>query len=639
MRSIFRPVLISSFLLISVFCVSQSNPEIETITQDQYNLKECSFDKEADAVVIFDKATSNYDDEYRLVTTRRIRIKILKDNGIERANIKIPYYSKDDFELIRKIDGFSVTTGANGDPEWSHLDKKSIYKRKINELYSEVSFALPNVKAGSIIEYGYESIMEHYGGLNDWYFQTDIPVMFSYYNLYVVPNAVFTYVVKKSPALDVDIQRDAQTGRISFAMKHIPGLRGENYSPSFRNYLQRIDFQLSAVTRYGQTIKYTTTWQQLNKELLEDKNFGGALKRSLAGSDDVKPIWDKAGSPYERMVSIFNYVRSGIIWNDIESKYAMNHVKSVLADKKGSSGEINLLLINLLRGAGLNVFPLLVSERSHGKVDTTYSFLDQFNKVVGCVEMEGKKYILDATDYYTPVNMIPVELLNTIGFVVDKKNPGFILLRDEGKKRYYHIDLKGTVSDNLMLSKTRVSQYDYARVGNAEKYAHNKEAYRGRFVQGVQNIEVDSFEIHNLDIDSAALIHEFNIKQPLNRTGNYYLLNYNFFTGFDKNPFISENRFTNIDFGAETTCILNAVFKIPESFTIEPLPKNIKLMIPGGNLVAAREMSLSGQELRVSLLIDIKSAEFKSEEYPSIQEFFRRVAEMLNEPVLLKGKP
>ncbi|MGZ8544711.1 MAG: DUF3857 domain-containing protein, partial [Flavisolibacter sp.] len=357
-----RVFYIICFSIIYIKGLCQSN-ETEEISQAQLQMKECFFDKEADAVVIFDKATSNYDDSYRLVTSRRIRIKILKENGVERANIKLRYYSKEDFEILRKIGGFTMTPDDNGNLKKSQLEKKSIYDRKINELYSEIAFALPNVKAGSIIEYWYESIMDHYGGLEDWYFQSDIPVMLSSYSLYVVPNAVFSYVAKISSSLNVDIKQDAQIGKVKFEMRNIPGLRNESFNPSYRDYLQRIDFQLSSVvTRYGNTIKYSNTWDELNHGLLLDKDFGGAIKKTQENSE-IKALLDGVSKPFDRMILIHNYVRTNISWDGYDSKYALLNPRSLLDGKKGNSGDINLLLVNLLRGADLEVYPLLVSDR------------------------------------------------------------------------------------------------------------------------------------------------------------------------------------------------------------------------------------------------------------------------------------
>ena len=102
--------------------------------------------------------------------------------------------------------------------------------------------------------------------------------------------------------------------------------------------------------------------------------------------------------PEEKMKSVFNYVRNNMVWNNMYSMYTTRGVKDAWQTKSGNSGEINLLLINLLKKAGLETYPMLVSERFDGKVDKSYPFMDQFNSVFACVIISNKKYYLDATD-------------------------------------------------------------------------------------------------------------------------------------------------------------------------------------------------------------------------------------------------
>ena len=123
------------------------------------------------------------------------------------------------------------------------------------------------------------------------------------------------------------------------------------------------------------------------------------------------------------MKRIHNYVRGTMVWDYIYSKYSNDNIKDAWDKKRGNSGDINLILINLLKEAELEVSPLLVSERDNGKVDTSYPYQDQFNKVVAYVTIGDKNYILDATEKQTPSHLVPFKLLNTKAFVVERKNP------------------------------------------------------------------------------------------------------------------------------------------------------------------------------------------------------------------------
>jgi Domain of Unknown Function with PDB structure (DUF3857) len=632
---------LSFIFLVSAFnCIAQTNvSDFSVFTPEEIALKECSFDKTADAMILFDQATSNYNDEYNLVTERRIRFKVLKEKGIDRGNIHIRFYSKDKFEFIHNVKAIIATPDQNGNMVWSNLEQKSVYTRKLNELYSEEVFAMPNVKVGSIIEYQYESVKEHYGGLDDWYFQREIPTLLSSYKLYILPNAVFNYAVKKSNFLNINIEPHSSDGYIVFEMHNVPGLRDEEYSTSYRDYLQRVSFQLSSYNSRGVEMKFSNNWKELNRDLIEDKGFGGQINKNLSGLEPAKALWANRGDAYDKMKFIYDYVRRNFEWNEIYSMYASDGLKSVVEKKHGNSAELNLLLINLLKDANLDVYPLLASERSHGNVDTSISFLDQFNKIVALVNIDNKRYILDATDELTPVSMIPSELLNTIAFVVDKKNFGFIHLIDNSKKKVRIIYLEAAVEPSgSVKGSAGVSYSDYARIGKAEQYNSNKQEYLSQFASSVTDLKIDSFKIAGLETDTVQLHHDLNFEYSLSRSGNYHLLSYNLFTGFEKNPFIADYRFTDIDFGTKYTYTFYGTFTIPDQLAIDALPKNMTLITPDKGLQAIREIKKNANTVEVSMRIDFAKSRYDADDYSILKDFFSKMIDMLNEPVVLKDK-
>ena len=410
-------------------------------------LKEVPFDKSADAVVIWDKGTSNYDEQYRLITERQVKLKVLKQSGIDRGNIRIPFYSDGNFEYISNIEAIVFTPEEGGGYKASTLNKKNIFSRQVNRLYSEVTFALPNVKVGSIIEYSYRSVMKSYGGLRNWEFQKELPVLLSSYMLYPLPNSEFAYTVYKKSYFPLQVTPNNREGRVLFEMHNLPGMRDEAYSTSPRQFLQRVNFQFSGMKYSDGKTSYMETWKQMASELANDKNFGSQASKTLEVANILHSLGGDA-SALQKMKRIHQYVRSNIVWDHISSKYSEAGVKSVQEKKKGNSADINLLLVSLLRSAGLETYPLLVSERHHGRVDTTYPFIDQFNKVVALVRLDGSQYVMDGTDDATPSVMMPVQLLNTTGFLVDKKKYGFVHLNAGGHKQKELIAISGAIDES-----------------------------------------------------------------------------------------------------------------------------------------------------------------------------------------------
>jgi len=639
-----KPLYAFLLFFISTFsCFSQSPlPEFGVFTDEEKALTECSFDTEADAIVLFDDATSDYDDQHRLITRRRIRIKVLKEKGIRYADVEIPYYSEGDFEYLSDIAAIVGNTGPDGNLHVQEVDRKQVFRQKINQYYSAVKFAIPNVKVGSIIEYQYTSIKKHYGGLEDWEFQREIPTRHSRYTLSVLPNAEFAYRVHNKSYLPINIKSEKNSGRILFEMHDIGGLRNEPYMDSRKDYLQRVEFQLSGYQgSFGDRRKYMTTWNEVVRELMVHPGFGRQLNKRLAVSDAFMKDIQLMASPLHKMAAVYRYVQNNLTWNGIGGKFADN-VKEAWEKKKGSNPEINLILINLLEEAGLEVYPLLVSERGHGKVNPDYPFIDQFNTVMAYVVIGKDYYVLDGASYYTPPTTIPFSVVNTMAFVVNRKKGGIITLTEERKMNRDHVTILAKVNpDGLLAGNAIINSYDYSRIPRERSYRRNKsnfgEAY---FLKNIPGLKMDSLQLDNLDNDTLPLIQQFNFSMPVTNTGDYHLLRLNLFTGLENNPFISDTRFTNIDYGCRQLLSLNALVTLPGDWQPETLPRDVKLIMPDTSISITRLCFYEKENNRLSVRYTVKTDRpvFPADEYPAVKEFYKKMTDILNEQIVLRKK-
>src|SRR5262245_11885897 len=106
-------------LLFAIFSTtisySQSDfPAFGAFSSEEIKMTQCPFDLEANAIILLDKGVSSYDDQNRLVTIRRKRIKILNSKGFDIANITIPFYAKENFENIGNIKAVTYNFEADG---------------------------------------------------------------------------------------------------------------------------------------------------------------------------------------------------------------------------------------------------------------------------------------------------------------------------------------------------------------------------------------------------------------------------------------------------------------------------------------------------------------------------------------------
>lgn len=125
-------LIAACWLFANSLLTAQEFPDFGIINNEERDLKQCTFDKDANAVVLLHEAFSDYDDQHQLITVHHIKIKILKEKGIESANVSIPFYRSNDFEQITMVEGMTINMVDNN-PVQTKLDRKSIYTKKTNE--------------------------------------------------------------------------------------------------------------------------------------------------------------------------------------------------------------------------------------------------------------------------------------------------------------------------------------------------------------------------------------------------------------------------------------------------------------------------------------------------------------------------
>jgi len=533
-------------LLFFIVCCSSAKAqstelEIGHISATDMNIREYKDDPEAEALVLSDEAYSSYDDEYKLITIRRVRIKILNQKGLDRGNIIIPFYSRDKFEMIGKIDGVTYNYNETNNIIPTYLDKKSVFTEKKDGYFSQKKFAMPAVKPGCVIEYTYESTMKHYGGLDEWIFQSDIPTLKSSYKLLIVPTAEFTYKVQKKKNLAITIKPLPDVGGVYYEMNNVPALRIEPYMDARRDYLQKVTFQLSGVVNvFGSKEDVNTTWRSLAYDLMTQKEFGSQLDKDLK-VEELDELVKKESSASEKVKIIYNYVKKNFAWNGYYGKYASDGLKAVLDRKKGSVGDLNLLLINFLKTAGIETYPVLAADRDFGKIDTLYPFMERFNKVVAFSIADGKQFVLDAAEENCPAGLTPYSLLNTRAFLVDKKNYNLIKIATATKSFRNMINISGEIKPGgLLVATGKIESYEYAKQLYTDKLKQNSKKFVTEFFeQQYEGLIIDSTYNKNRDDELMPLEQGIKFHQQLNESGGFVLLNYNLFMGYIKNPFTS----------------------------------------------------------------------------------------------------
>jgi hypothetical protein len=625
------------------------------IDKADLEMTDCEYDKGAAAYKLIDRGNLYYDrgvDFFKMVVERRTRIKILKDKGMDYANVKIPYYSRNNDQKMVNIDAYTYNLDAGGNVVTTKVEKSSIYTQKLSKNFTQVTIAFPQVKVGSVIEYKYRIDRENIGYIEDWYFQNEIPVRFSEFEMKVPLN--FKFNEDPFIYMKVDKKQDENEDLLSgndglyrvktlyktYTMQNLPGIHDEPYMSCKDDYLQRIGFQLAQID-YGEgnTKDLRTTWKDVIKRLDEDENFGQELRKGLNAAETILAASTQCKDTLCRMAAIFNAIKTGMNWNGENSIYAMQGINTAWDKKTGSTGDINIILYSLLKKAGITTFPLLTSTRDHGVINLFFPSEKQFDALMVYAEVGGKAYILNAADRYNPYRLVPYNVINTRGFLVDGEKSEWITIVSPDQKRQMTAIQADIDANGVMKGEAMVNSYDYAKNPRYKSWLQNKSDFKDNyFGKAFTAMKVDSLEVSNADNDAEPLEQKVKFSSKLNSSGGYSYFNINLFSGLETNPFTDDDRTTDVDFGYMQDYSIYGSFIIPDGYSFDELPKNMTMIMPDTSIIFTRHLQAEDNTLNTRVSIQFKKTFYPAQYYPEFQEFYKKMLAKLNEQIVIKKK-
>jgi hypothetical protein len=651
LKNIVTKLLVLLILILNILnAKAQKLAGYGKVTKEEVLATSCSYEKDAPAEVLIDDGFTwfewNNDNFFRMVIEKRIRIKIYNNSALNYADVKLQFLTNEKYERINNVAAASYNL-ENGEVVSTKLEKKLIYSNKLNENFSEISFAIPNVKAGTVIEYKYTIHKDSYSNIDPWYFQRDIPVAQSNFKLQVPEFIRFTtkgYTPAELQKTVTDDSKSISTGGriltfqnniVNYYLSKVKSLRKEPFMNSYRDYIMRMEFQLSEIVIGTESYKYTTNWEQIAKELKEHDYFGAQIKKKASIPDlDIMMLLQKTKE--DKIKTLHNYFRSKFYYTGIRDYYCKN-IKEIASTKTGTSGDINLLFLSKLKEYDIESYPILLSTKDHGTVNTLYPFLKQFNTVMAYIPMQDSSFwIIDAANKYNVATDFPPNVVLTNGLKIEKEISNWVDLipKTIGETNNTNISIQ-IDSVGQIIGSGYVTNFGYSKIDALKKGTKDKPNFIG---DKWNNIIYEKIKTTNADNDSASLETTFELKATTVINGNYYLLPINIFNQWQQNPFTEKQRFSDIDFNhtRKYNCTIHVT--LPEAFTTDVLPKNIKLSNEDGTIKLVRRVVKEDNILLVNISLTMENALFMASEYETVQEYFTQMFNYLDEPILLVKK-
>lgn len=668
-----------SFLTLFIFCFTLVNgqfvePKFGKVEISVLSMTKYDKDTTAAALVLFDNGRTtfilNYEQSFQFVYDRHFQKKIFNKSAFDEAEFSIRLYKNaTNEEEIRSLKAVTYNL-TDGKIVKTKLDNDKIYRAE-GKNYTDVTFAFPEVKEGSIIELDYSIVSDFLGNLRGWNFQYEYPALWSqfYYEMpeyfqyresskgylnfdvqkklggsvtFIIPTTtvVSTGVMeRKEPSKSITI--NASTQKTTLAIKDVPPFISEPDIDCENNYLQSIEFELKSVEIPGQIRKnYTQSWEAVNAQMIEDADFGALLKSDGFIKDTVNMICKNKTTSIEKAIAIYNYVQNRMKWNGEYRKWATKGIKKSFTDGVGTSSEINLLLTLMLQTAGLNADPVLFSTRDNGIALPYYPTVNKYNSVLSRVNIDGKAILLDAVSKYCPFGTLPANDINGSGRIVNKSSGDWAELNSDTKYnevKKYNLD----ISADGILKGSITRKYDgYAGIlfRNTLSAAKSEDDYIRSMQEGIKGLTVNKYVFTDRNNYYKPITDTLSVELTDNAEiiGDKILFNPLLFERLEKNKYTLEDRKYPVDynFPISETCIL--YFTIPAGYTVESLPKPISIKLPDNSISVTYNILSSGNKIKMEYHLDVRKILFLPEEYAGLKEFYDQVVKKHAEQVILK---
>jgi len=645
------------FCIVLFFCAStvfsQENFSFQfgKLTQHEMNMTKYELDSTAEAVVIYETGKYYFqgDDasgKFKLHMDKQLKIKILKQAGLKYADIEIPYYeSGNEFETVT-VNEATTYNYENNQLIRSKLDTKNIFREKMNDDWYRAKFSMPNVKEGSVIEIDYSIVSPFLFNLHDWEFQHDIPVISSNLELRIIPYYEYIYVMRGSSKFDeysqVPMINEIHWGnlvyremQIKIGRKNIPAFRDEEFITSPNDYRNMIQFQLSRIhyPRGGQN-DIMSTWPALANDFLKDELFGKYIDAAEKAGKKIVPTLNlDSKTDAEKIRIITEYVKANYNWNGIITKFAREKAAKIITNKTGNSAELNLLLLALLRQAGIAAKPLMLSTRGHGQIPSDYPFQQFFNYVIVLVENGNDKIFLDATEPMLAFNELPTHCINVLGLIIEKNSDKWVNT-EQNELSNTEMEFNISFTEDLNVQKTHVNctaflydAFKYRKIYYGETQ-RLKEYLEKQGITSPTNINVK-----NQDDSEQPFIFSFDTETQVNTAPDKLFISPFLKLAPQDNIFKQNTRTLPVDMILRDGGSYKATIDIPAGYKIEYLPKALN---QEGKII---DLHYKAEQQGSSIIVEagyaFKSSMYDAKLYTALKYSYNEVIKTLNEMIVL----
>ncbi len=670
-------LLLSVMLQNILFAQDKLNIKFGKVTPEDFNITSPLIDSSTNAVVIAEVGKSEFiantnDLTFSLKFVVKSRIKIINKNGFDAATVTIPLYVRDNKE--EKLSDLSAYTYnlENGKVVETKVAKSSVFTEKSSKNWIVKKFTFPALQEGSIIEYSYEVTSDFFFNLQSWTFQGQYPVLWSQYEanipeffkFVILSQGYQPYFINTTEKARVSYsfaERSTQQGS-SFAsgtgrplverfnvdgsidyhkwvIKNAPPLKEEAYTTTLSNSISKIEFQLNKIAYPNTMIKnYMESWEQVARDLTIDENFGVPINKANNWLDDiVDPIIKGATTQQEKASRIYDYVRENFTCNG--SGMYTTGLKDAIKNKGGSVGDINLLLIAMLRNQKIDANPVILSERDHGVAHEFYPLMNRYNYVIAKVSINNTIFYLDASERYLAFGNLPAQVYNGQAREITDDLSTPVYFRADSLTEFNSTNVfisnidKGPLEGNL---KHTYGLYESLELRNSMIKTSPDEFKKSLKQKYAEDIVIDNIEIDSLKLLNQPVGVKYSVKINSFNEDDIVYFNPMLAMSVKKNPFTAAERFYPVEMPYKVYDIYTLSMEIPKGYSIDELPKSVRLKFNEDEGMFEYLIEADKEYINMRCKVVLNKATYTNEDYQPLRDFYAFIVKKEAEQIVFK---
>jgi hypothetical protein len=588
-----------------------------------------------------------------------IRIKVLQEKGKELATVELPYLSgstKVTDIKARTIHSDGTVIPLVGKPE-DLLSAKITSKSGDQWQYGRKVFTLPSVEVGSILEYRYQIRYDdqHFSSPT-WEIQRPYFVHHARYSF--TPAKQFLIANKNTASSNflvdargnvvrsliwwmilppgVTMQTNVE-GVYHVEVNDIPAIPDEEWMPPIQGLLYHVTFYYNSATSTGDFwVEEAKRW---SKEVDHFADPNNPIKQAVSGliapgDSDL----DKAKKLYKAVQALDNtdYSRkkSESELKQLKLKVA-RRAEDTWAQKSGSSQDIALLYLSMLRAAGLTAYDMKVSDRSERVFNVGYLDFDQLDDDLVAVTIGGKEILLDPGEKMCPFQTLNWKHSGTEGI---RQSSGVRNLVITGEQSYtankivrtgdINLDEHGAITGRLsivMVGQEALYWRQIALIVDPDELKKQFDRWLGSFVPEGVEVHIDHFL--GLDDPEVNLMAIVKVHGSLGAaTSKRLLLPGFFFQARSHQPFVNqEKRLEPVDMHFANQVTDQITYHLPANLTVEGAPQVAKILWEGHAAMISKSKTDPG-EITIARVQSQGFTFAKPEEYQNLRGFYQKVA-------------